>query len=195
VDAQAADEARWQAHYGALLRYAALHGHCNVPYDYVSLPDGELVAGSEYAGPAHMDEEGEENAMDSDSETSSDGSCADASSSALIDSDFTSAGRAAIINDTSQPSTTESGKGDEDPDEAAADHMCDTPATTSSGYALVAVAEDKRVLKLGAWLNNQRHARHGQRNKLRADRRALLQVCSSLFYIYCVFTAILLTSK
>jgi hypothetical protein len=165
VDAQAEEEARWQAHYSALLRYANQHGHCNVPYYYVTLPDGELQAGQQAAGA----DEGAAESGGSDS----DASCASSSPHNGVAATAHSTADAADAGASHAIISAAAGAEDEGSD-SSDDDMCDTSATPDTTTA--AVTEDKRVLKLGAWLNNQRHARHGQRNKLRVDRRALLQV-------------------
>lgn len=48
--------------------------------------------------------------------------------------------------------------------------------TLSCGSAKKTIVNKEKLLKLGAWLNNQRHALHGVRNRLRPERLSLLQV-------------------
>ena len=168
LDIVAQNQDDWMQHYGALLEYRSLHGHCNVPYDHIVVLSGDSSDCSGIAGDS-SDSSGDANGYES--EEHSDYNSEDASDN-NIDNKH---------KDESQDINTESAHNQIDNNHSTSSLHSENSAdkrkqSCTKDSARIYPPKRNKVLKLGAWLNNQRHAKHGSRNHLRADRLTLLQV-------------------
>lgn len=152
-DNVALDERRWQQHYQALLRYAEIHGHCNVPYWYTETVGAG--GGGAAAGAAATDVLVETGASGGDGIISS--SESDRAEEHMESHQPTASGPTLHSPPHPLPSLT----------------ATNVPADCAG---LTTIHTELAVLKLGAWLNNQRHAHHSDKRQLRPDRLARLQV-------------------